>query len=391
MRRVVVAPNGFKGCLSAAEAARALGEGLAAGLPGWAVDEVPVADGGEGTVAALVAATGGALRTARVTGPLGEPVEASYGLLGGDGPRTAVIEMATASGLPLVPPGARDPLGATTFGTGELLRRAVEVDGCRRLVVGVGGSATTDGGAGAAQALGLRLLDATGRELGRGGAALADLDRVEGRAGVLAGVEVVVACDVDNPLCGPEGAAAVYGPQKGATPADVARLDAGLARLAEVVERDLGVAVAARPGAGAAGGLAAGLVAFAGARLERGVALVLEAVGLDERLRGADFVVTGEGTLDLQTRRDKAPIGVLRAAQAAGVPCVAVAGGLGEESYGLHEDGFAAILGATPGPMTLEEAIAAAPRLLRRTGEELGRLLALGARIGGPAARGGTE
>jgi glycerate kinase len=277
--KVVVAPDKFKGSLTAAEAAGALARGVRSAAPSAIVDEVPMADGGEGTADALVAATGGALRSVRVTGPLGVPVEASYGMLG-DG-HTAVMEMASASGLALVPTDRRDPGRTTTRGTGELLLAAVEA-GARRVILGIGGSATNDGGAGFAQALGFELLDANGREIGPGGRSLADLASIRppSRENRLEGVTVEVACDVDNPLCGPRGASAVYGPQKGADPALIAVLDRNLDRFATIVERDLGVSVRDLPGAGAAGGLGAGLVAFARGRLEPGVSLVIRTFGL---------------------------------------------------------------------------------------------------------------
>ena len=375
--RVLVAPDAFKGSLAASEVAACVAEGLRAALPGAAVTELPVADGGEGTVATLVGATGGRLVWASASGPRGTPLRAQYGLLG-DG-RTCAVEVAAASGLALLGPAERDPRLTTTYGTGELIAEAVRDHGRRRVLVCLGGSATCDAGAGLAQALGVRLLDALGRPLARGGAALAQLARIDPGPVLALGLEVIAACDVTNPLCGPEGAAAVYGPQKGADPAAVAELDAALARFAEVAERDLGRRVADVPGAGAAGGLGAGLVAMFGATLCSGVDLVLDAVDLNGRLRGVDLVVTGEGRLDAQTLRGKAPLGVLTRARAAGVPVVAVAGGVEAEALpALHQAGFAATLAAVDRPMTLEEAVAEAPALLRRAGERAGRLFAAG-------------
>src|SRR5208337_3490280 len=283
--RVVIAPDKFKGSLTALEAAEAMARGLLRVDPRSTIDRVPMADGGEGTVAALVAATGGSYRTVTVTGPLCEPVAASFGLLG-DG-RTAALEMASASGLWLVPPALRDPLRATTRGTGQLLLAALEA-GTRRVIVGIGGSATNDGGAGLGQALGFRLLDTHGRELEPGGGELDRLARIErtDQVAVLGSATIAVACDVTNPLCGPQGASAVYGPQKGATPELVAALDRNLAHFAGIVERDLGISIKDLPGSGAAGGLGGGLVAFAGGQLEPGVKLVIEAVKLAERLAG---------------------------------------------------------------------------------------------------------
>lgn len=388
IRRVVVAPDSFKGSASARVAAEALARGLRRALPGVQVETVPMADGGEGTVEAVVEATGGRYVQTRVVGPLGEPVWARFGIVG-DG-STAVIEMAAASGLPLVPPHRRNPMVTTTFGTGELIRAALD-EGVRRILVGIGGSATVDGGAGAAQALGVRLLDAEGRPLGFGGGELGRLARIEmaGRDPRLAEVEVLVACDVTNPLYGPEGAAAVYGPQKGATPEMVAILDRHLRHLADLIRRDLGVDVSTLPGGGAAGGLGAGLVAFCGARLSPGVQLVMEAVRLQQRLAGADLVVTGEGAMDRQTRFGKTPAGVGLLARRLGVPAVAVVGTIGDD---VDEDvlqacGLDAVLSMVPGPMPLDEAMARSEQLLERAGERLGWLLRLeqGRKAGGPS------
>jgi glycerate kinase len=292
--------------------------------------EVPVADGGEGTVDALVAAARGALRNVTVQGPLGGPVEATFGLI--DAGRTAVVELASASGLTLLRKELRDPRVTSTYGFGQLLEE-VRRSGVIRIIAGIGGSATNDAGAGMGQALGFRLLDAGGAELPPGGAALAHLARIDA-TGVDPGwrrVSVEVAVDVTNPLCGPEGATRVYGPQKGATSeAVLEELDAALANFAAVVARDLGLEVAGIPGAGAAGGAGAGLVAFLGARLERGAPLVVEAAGLDRALAGAAAVFTGEGRVDSQTGYGKGPAEVIRRARLAGVPAVLIAGSLGD-------------------------------------------------------------
>jgi glycerate kinase len=372
-RKIVIAPDSFKECLAAEAVAAAMAAGVRAAAPDAEVVCVPMADGGEGTVRALVAATGGTLHRATVTGPLGEPVEAEFGVLG-DG-RTAVIEMAAASGLPLAPPARRDPTRTTTYGTGELIRAALDL-GARRLLLGIGGSATVDGGAGMAQALGVRLLDAAGQPIGWGGGDLERLAHADllARDPRLAGVAVEVACDVTNPLVGPHGAARVYGPQKGATPDSVERLEANLAHLADVIERDLGVRVRDLPGAGAAGGLGAGLVAFLGATLRRGVELVIEAVGLEAKLRGADLVLTGEGRLDRQTAFGKVPVGVARLAAAKGIPVVAIAGALGEGSEAVHAEGVTACFSILDAPMDLGEALRRAPHLLARTAEQVVRL-----------------
>jgi len=329
--RIVLAPNAFKGTLTAVEAAAAMAEGVRRVLPDADLVFIPIADGGDGTMEALIAATAGERRSLRVRGPLGEPVDAPYGLI--EGGSVAVIEMARAAGLALVPPGRRDPRITTTYGVGELLQHAFE-GGARRFIVGIGGSATNDGGAGMAQALGYHLLDAGGQELRAGGAALARLDRIHvgGVHGRWSDAVVEVASDVTNPLTGPTGASAVYGPQKGASPAMVAQLDAALERLAAIVRRDLGCDVEGLPGAGAAGGLGAGLVAFTGARLRPGAEMVMEALRLDERLQGADLVLTGEGRLDDQTVRfGKGPAAVARHARAAGIPVIAIAGSVADQ------------------------------------------------------------
>jgi glycerate kinase len=324
--RVVVAPDKFRGTLSAAEAARAVSTGWRRARPADEVDEVPLADGGEGTLDVLVDAFGGTRRALGVTGPLGDDTDAEYGLVPRSSGPLAVVEMSRASGLHLLPEGRRDVTRATTRGTGELILAA-----CRdasEVLVCIGGSATNDGGAGMAQALGIRLLDAGGRELEPGGAALAGLAAIDA-AGLDPDVRRAtfrVACDVDNPLTGPQGASAVYGPQKGATSADVTLLDGALARLAEVLLRDLDVDVREVPGAGAAGGLGAGLVAFLGAELRPGVDVVMEAVGFAGRLARADLVITGEGRLDAQSLHGKVPAGVLREARAAGVPALVLCG-----------------------------------------------------------------
>ncbi|HXN91861.1 MAG TPA: glycerate kinase [Candidatus Sulfotelmatobacter sp.] len=327
--KVVIAPNAFKGTLTAPQAASAIARGVREVFPEAEIVEIPVADGGDGTMEALVAANRGEYRRARVEGPLGDPVEARFGLI--DSGSTAVVELATASGLILIPPERRDPRRASTYGFGQLLQAALDA-GPSRVIAGIGGSATNDGGAGMAQALGYRLLDAAGRELERGGGALARLERIDTYSvdRRWRGVRVKVACDVTNPLTGPEGASAVYGPQKGADPEAVRELDGALARLAAVVERDLGKRVADIPGAGAAGGTGAGLVAFLDAALVPGAPLVVEAAGFDVHLKGADLVITGEGRVDEQTAYGKAPGEVAKRAHAAGVPVLLLAGSKGE-------------------------------------------------------------
>jgi glycerate kinase len=369
--RILVSPDKFKGSLTAVEAAVAIRTGLLRGCPSAEVVILPVADGGEGTVDAVVAA-GYEARTVRVTGPTGLPVEAIFALSG----TSAVVELAEASGLRQLPDGVPAPLTATTYGTGELVRAALDA-GARQIVLGIGGSATTDGGAGMAQALGVRLVDAAGSELAPGGAALAglhhiDVSRLDPR---LADVEVVLATDVDNPLVGPNGAAAVYGPQKGAGPADVDLLDSALTHYADCLLRDLGVSVAV-PGAGAAGGAGAGAMAFLGAHAEPGITLVLGTVGFAAALAEADLVITGEGSLDLQSLAGKAPVGVAAAARAAGVPVVALVGRLTVEPERLAAVGIGsahAILDIEPDPAVAQRDAAV---LLARLAEQVGRTFA---------------
>jgi len=356
-----------------------MAEGAARALPGAELVQIPIADGGDGTVEALVAAAGGAARSIRVRGPLEESVRARYGLI--DGGTTAVIEMAQAAGLALVPADRRDPRITSTYGVGELLQHAFDA-GARRFIVGIGGSATNDGGAGMAQALGYHLLDDSGRELPPGGAALSRLARIHvgGVHSDWSRARVEVASDVSNPLTGPQGASAVYGPQKGATPRVVAELDRALHRLAELIARDLGAQVEELPGGGAAGGLGAGLVAFVGGRLRAGAEMILEALHLAERLRGADLVITGEGRLDQQTARfGKGPAQVARHARTAGVPVVAVAGALqGEPELGQVFDGLVAI---EAGPMSPDDAMRGAEQLLARATERACRLMDIGRRL----------
>jgi len=365
--------------LTALEVCEAAAEGIARIDGQFEIVKVPMADGGEGTVQSLVDATDGELVTERVNGPLGEPVEATFGLLG-DG-ETAVIEMAAASGLPLVPEGKRDPTATTTFGTGELIRAALE-RGRRKLIVGIGGSATTDAGAGMAQALGVRLLDEKGEPIGPGGGELARLVNIEMADADprLAEAEIRVACDVDNPLYGERGAAHVYGPQKGASPENVALLDANLRIFADVVERDLGMDVRDIPGAGAAGGLGAGLVAFCGATLERGVDIVIDAVGLPERMQGAGLVLTGEGRIDRQTAFGKTPAGVAEVAVRHEVPVIALGGTVAPDAGDLRGAGFDALAAIVTGPMSLAEAMDAnrAREMIAFTAEQMVRCFLAG-------------
>ena len=372
--RIVVAPDSYKGSVSALGVAQAMARGIARVFPDAAVNQVPIADGGEGTVEALVAATKGELRHDRVTGPLGEPLNAHWGVLG-DG-RTAVIEMASASGLPLVPAERRNPRTTTTLGTGELIRAALDA-GLRRIIIGIGGSATNDGGMGMARALGVRFTDAAGKDLPEGGAALAELAAVhlDGLDPRLAETEIIVACDVDNPLCGPRGASAVFGPQKGATPEIVAELDAALARYAKVAEQATRRQIAEAAGAGAAGGLGAGLLFFTPAVLRPGVEIVLEAVGFDALVNGAAFVITGEGRTDFQTAFGKAPVGVAKAAKRHRVPVFCVSGGLGEGADEILAQGIDAVMSICDRPMTLAECMSEAEALIEAAVARLCRVV----------------
>jgi glycerate kinase len=377
--KIVVAPQSLKGSLDAAEVGAAIAASVRAALPSAEVLIVPVADGGEGTVAAMVAATDGELRSAAVTGPLGEAVVAPFGILGGAQLRAAVLEMAAASGLPLVPIGQRDPRITTTYGTGELIRAALDA-GCRRILLGIGGSATNDGGAGMAQALGARLFDTAGRDLPPGGAALASLDHIDvsGLDPRLRDVPIAVACDVTNPLCGPNGASAVYAPQKGATPEMVRELDSALAHYAAILRRELGKDVADAPGAGAAGGLGAGLLAFTRAELVPGARLVLEALDFEAKLREAALVLTAEGRLDAQTAYGKAVGAVAAAGRAAGARVVALAGSVAADDAELAALGIDAAVPLPDGPITLDESMARAAELVTKATTRALRLIALG-------------
>ena len=370
--KIAIAPDSFKECLTADEVAGAIEEGVRRALPDCVTVCVPMADGGEGTVDALIAATNGRIVELTGTGPMGTPVATRYGLLG-DG-ESAVIEMAAVSGLPLVRTEERDPRIATTYGTGELLCDALN-RGASRIIIGLGGSATNDGGAGAAQALGVSLRDAAGRELPWGGAALARLATIDlsRRHPRLNQCVLEAACDVDNPLCGPTGASRVYGPQKGAGPTVVEELDAALRHFGDVIEAQLGVPVLDVPGAGAAGGLGAGLVAFAGGVLRPGVDIVADACKLTSRIAGAELVITGEGRIDAQTPHGKTPAGVAKAARQLGIPVVAIAGSLGPGYDAVHDCGIREVISLQSGTMSLAEAMARAPELLAAAAERVAR------------------
>ncbi len=352
-------------------------KGLRRAFPDLVAVKAPIADGGEGTVEALVAATGGSILHETVQGPLGDPVNAIWGILG-DG-ATAVIEMAAASGLPLVPQDRRDPRLTSTYGVGQLIRAALH-HGLTKIITGVGGSATNDGGAGMASALGARFLDRYGHDLPRGGAALADLYDIDlsGLDPRLEQTEIVVACDVDNPLCGPRGASAVYGPQKGATPEMVTALDSALKNYAEVASRVTGIDVADSPGAGAAGGLGAGLMFFTEAVLRPGVEIVLEAVNFTKLAQEADLVMTGEGNTDFQTAFGKAPVGVAAVAKKFNKVVVCLSGGLGQGADDVLAHGIDAIMSVVPRPMTLRECMDSAYGLVEQASFRLGCALKAG-------------
>lgn len=342
MLKIIVAPNTFKGSISATQAAKAITLGVREAFPDAEVVEIPIADGGEGTVEALVTAHAGTYNWVNVEGPLGAPVLASYGLI--DGGRTAVVELASASGYVLITPAQRDARKTSTFGFGQLLD-AARKSGVESVIAGIGSSATNDGGAGMAQALGYRFLDSRGLELNRGGLALLRLEHIDGshlNPGWRS-VKIRVACDVTNPLTGPGGASYVYGPQKGADPQTVRLLDRALAHFGEVIEQDLGKRVANIPGAGAAGGTGAGLMAFLNAELVPGAALVIDASGFDRALHGAQLVITGEGRVDGQTVFGKAPGEVAQRAQAAGVPTLLIAGSKGKGWETLSGKGVSAV------------------------------------------------
>ncbi|MFK3937236.1 glycerate kinase [Alkalihalobacillus sp. NPDC078783] len=357
MKKIIIAPDSFKESFSANEAAYAIEKGFKQVFPGCTYLKIPMADGGEGTVESLADALHGKIKKVTVTGPLGTPVEASYALSKDTG--VAVIEMASASGLHLVPPGQRDPLITTSYGTGELMVDALN-EGATKIILGLGGSATNDGGAGMAQALGVKLLNREGQELPFGGGALHTLATIQTNElhPGLTQTSIEVASDVDNPLLGVNGATAVYGPQKGATTQIIRdQLEAGLAHYARVIEEQVGLTVQDTPGAGAAGGLGAGLLAFVRPRLASGITLVLELTNFVSHLEGADLVITGEGRLDHQSIFGKTPIGVAKAAKEAGVPVIAVAGQLGERYEVIHEHGIDAAFSLVPGVIPLEDAM----------------------------------
>lgn len=374
--KIVIAPDSFKDSLSAEKVADAIAAGLADVMPHAQLVKCPMADGGEGTVEAIVAAGNGQLRRNHVQGPLGAPVEAHWGWLPDS--HTAIIEMAEASGLQLLKPEQRNACITSTFGTGELIKAALDA-GARRVILAIGGSATNDAGAGALQALGLGLFDAQGNSLPRGGLALAHVARIEltGLDPRLAEVRFEIAADVNNPLCGEHGASAIFGPQKGASAEQVRLLDQALEHFADHCANVLPKDVRHEPGSGAAGGLGFAAKAFFGAQFRAGVEVVAELVGLAEAVKGADLVITGEGRFDAQTLRGKTPFGVASIARAEGVPVVVLAGTLGEGYQALYEHGINAAFAIASGPMTLQDACARAAPLLTDRARDIARLLIL--------------
>ncbi|HDS5550486.1 TPA: glycerate kinase [Klebsiella aerogenes] len=375
--KIVIAPDSYKESLSALDVATAIETGFREIYPHAEYVKVPVADGGEGTVEAMVAATQGHIVQVSVTGPLGEPVNAFYGLSGDM--RCAYIEMAAASGLESVPPTRRNPLLTTSWGTGELIRHALDA-GVSQIIIGIGGSATNDGGAGMAQALGAKLLSAGQQQIAPGGGALEtlariDLSELDPR---LADCRIDVACDVTNPLTGPQGASAVFGPQKGATAAMIERLDRGLQHFAQIIDRDLDIDVLSLEGGGAAGGMGAALYAFCGANLRPGIEIVTDALGLADLVADADLVITGEGRIDSQTIHGKVPVGVAKVAKRFNVPVIGIAGSLTADVGVVHQHGLDAVFSVLYSVCTLEEALGNAAANVRMTARNVAAVLEMG-------------
>ncbi|WP_068782213.1 glycerate kinase [Paenibacillus sp. GM2] len=372
----VLAPDSFKESMTAKEVCIAMEQGLRKVYPQAKYIHVPMADGGEGTVQSLVDASGGQLYEKEVTGPLGQPVIARFGILGDGG--TAAIEMASASGIHLVTKETKNPLITTTYGTGELIAECLD-RGVQRIIIGIGGSATNDGGAGMAEALGVKFLDSEGKSIPRGGGGLNKLATIDvsGLDPRLQEVSLIVASDVTNPLCGEHGASRVFGPQKGATPEMVLQLDNNLTHYAEVILQQLGQDVRDYPGAGAAGGLGAGLLTFTRSTMQKGIEIVIEHTDLKNKLAEADYVFTGEGGIDFQTKFGKTPYGVAQAAKQLGKKVIAVAGYIGEGIDTLYDEGIDAIFGIVPGAADLEKVLAEGAQNVERTCENIGRLIAL--------------
>lgn len=374
--KIVLAPDSFKESMTAKEACEAIEKGLRKVIDNLECVHVPMADGGEGTTQSLVDATGGKFYTVEVTGPLGERKEAIFGILGDE--KTAILEMAEASGLEILPREKRDATITTTYGTGELIKAALD-KGVETILIGIGGSATNDGGAGMVQALGGKLLDRVGNEIGFGGGELAKLEKIDiaNLDKRLKDVKIIVACDVQNPLTGPTGASHVFGRQKGANEEQREQLDKNLKHYAEIIRRDLGKDVETIPGAGAAGGLGAGLMAFLSAELRKGIDIVIEYSKLEDKIQGADYVITGEGSIDGQTRFGKTPYGVAKVAKKYDIPVIALAGNVGKDIDVLYDYGFTAIFSILPRVETLEKAINNGKENIQYISENLGRVLNL--------------
>ncbi|QCI85533.1 glycerate kinase [Vagococcus zengguangii] len=375
MKTFVLAPDSFKESMTAKEVCVSMEAGLKQQFPDAKFVHVPMADGGEGTMQSLVDATDGRVVELDVKDPLGRTVTAQYGILG-DG-RTGVVEMASASGIHLVSPEERNPLLTSTYGTGQLIKACLD-EGVSKIIVGIGGSATNDGGSGMARALGARFLAKDGHEVPQGGGYLSevatiDVSELDPR---LKETVLMVACDVTNPLCGADGASAVFGPQKGATPEMVQQLDASLAHYAELIKTQLGVDVKDVPGAGAAGGLGAGLLAFTNSTLKRGIEIVIQFTGLEEYIKKADYVFTGEGGMDFQTKFGKTPYGVAKVSQKHGKKVIGLAGNIGQGIEELYDEGFTSIFGIVPGIVGLEQALKEGPKNVERTCQNIAQLLA---------------
>lgn len=375
--KIIIAPDSFKESMGAKEVALIIEKGVKRVFPEAEIIKMPMADGGEGTVESLVEVRRGKIIRKKVTSPLGKKIYAYFGIL--EDEITAVVEMAQASGLSLVPPRERNPLSTTSYGTGELIKEALD-RGCRKIIVGIGGSATVDGGAGMAQALGAKLLDKRGNEISFGGGSLEkivdiNMEKFDAR---IADIEVIVASDVDNPLCGSEGAAKVYGPQKGATPEMVDILDRNLAHFARMIKKFLGKEVADTPGAGAAGGLGAGLIAFLGAKLEPGIDRMIDASNLEEKLKGADLVISGEGRIDQQTAYGKTPMGVAERAKKENIPVILIGGEIRIGGKILYEKGVDALISSVDRVSSLSEVMKNSRRALMNASERAMRLVKIG-------------
>ena len=378
--KIVVAPQAFKGSLSATEVGNSMIKGIENVIANSTNLLVPIADGGDGTLETLVESSQGKINLIKVTGPLGEQQNSAWGALGRN--KTAIIEMARSSGLALVPINKLNPLISTTYGLGEVILDALD-QGYRDFIIGIGGSATNDAGAGMAQALGAKLLDSNGNELPFGGESLSKLNsiNIDGIDTRIKESNFAIACDVNNPLTGPEGASAIYGPQKGATPEMVNTLDQALTNFAEIVEKDLGIKINDVEGSGAAGGLGGGLIAFLNGKLRKGVDIVLDFVDINKALTNTNLVITGEGQLDFQTIYNKAPIGVARRAKHLGIPVIAISGSLGENFSVVHEHGIDAASSIVSKPMTLEEASKNAPELISTATEQALRYMKIGSDV----------